>query len=251
MDAYLAPTSFIDSDSPVVCAFARSTISGATTNREKAVRLFYAVRDEIRYDPYSLSFAPEAFKASTVLATREGFCVPKAILLAAAARVVGVPSRLGFADVRNHLTSARLRALMGTDVFAFHGFTELYIEGAWVKTTPTFNRSLCERLKVAPLDFDGRQHALFHAFDAAGNRHMEYLRYHGHYADLPLEKLIDAFREHYAGIAVRLEELSRGGDAARVGTLAHGGDFENEVTADTAPAPERDATAPEDDVECD
>jgi transglutaminase-like putative cysteine protease len=239
MDAYLTPTSFIDSDSPAVRAFARSATGGATTDREKAVRLFYAVRDAIRYDPYTLSLAPEDLKASAVLAKRVGFCVPKAILLAAAARAEGVPSRLGFADVRNHLTSARLRALMGTDIFAFHGFTELYIEGAWVKTTPTFNRSLCERLNVPPLDFDGKQHALFHAFDAAGNRHMEYVRYHGHYADLPLEKLIEAFREHYGGIAARLDELARGGD------------FEKEASEGIAPAPERVATAPKSDGERD
>jgi transglutaminase-like putative cysteine protease len=212
MDVYLAPTPFVDSDAPAVRAFAASAVGEAATATEKAVRLFYAVRDEIRYDPYTFSFEPAAFKASAVLAKRVGFCVPKAILLAAVARAVGVPSRLGFADVRNHLTTARLRALMGTDVFVFHGFTELYLEQTWVKATPTFNRSLCERFNVPPLDFDGRRDALFHAFDGAGNRHMEYLRYHGHYADLPLEKVLDAFRQHYSALAARIDLLSGGGD---------------------------------------
>ena len=52
-------------------------------------------------------------------------------VLAAAARVLGVPARLGFADVRNHLTSPRLREMMNTDVFAYHGYTELLIDGRW------------------------------------------------------------------------------------------------------------------------
>jgi len=251
MEIYLAPTPFIDSDSPAVRLFAASTIGAVATDREKAIRLFYAVRDEIRYDPYALSFAPEALKASAVLAKRVGFCVPKAILLAAAARAVGVPSRLGFADVRNHLATARLRALMGTDVFAFHGFTELHLEGAWVKATPTFNRSLCERFNVPPLDFDGRRDALFHAFDAAGNRHMEYLRYHGHYADLPLEKMVCAFREHYSVLAARLDAVSRGEEDAQADVFARSGDFEKEASEGDAEASGRGAEPPGDDAKHD
>jgi transglutaminase-like putative cysteine protease len=160
------------------------------------------VRDEIRYDPYGVVLSEEFLRATTVLARGAGFCVAKAVVLAAGARAVGIPARLGYADVRNHLTTERLRAQMGTDVFAFHGFTELHLGGRWVKATPTFNRSLCDRFGVKALEFDGANDSLLHPFDAAGQRHMEYIRDRGTHADVPLDEMRAAFAEHYAGMAM-------------------------------------------------
>jgi len=161
------------------------------------VALYYAVRDEFRYDPYRIDLNPEAMKASALLARGYGFCIAKAVLLSAAARVQGIPARLGFADVRNHLTTERLRRSMGTDVFVFHGYADLLIEGKWVKATPAFNKSLCERFGVAALEFDGVHDSVFQPFDSRGNQYMEYLRDHGRYADLPLNELRLAFEKAY------------------------------------------------------
>lgn len=221
---YLQPTRFIDSDSPTVIEFARSSIGEAKTEIEHAVRLYYSVRDGIRYDPYHIDFNPETLKASAVLARKTGFCVEKAILLAAAARVVGIPSRLGFANVRNHLTTERLRRVMQTDVFVFHGYTELFLENKWVKATPAFNLSLCERFGVKPLEFDGRHDSIFHPFDHQGNRHMEYLYDYGQFADLPYEKMVDEFRTHYSRLF---------GEAG----TAINGSFEEEALAETSLKP--------------
>jgi transglutaminase-like putative cysteine protease len=197
MDEYLRPTPFIDRDSPEVVGFAREAAGDAGSDVDRAVRLFYAVRDRIRYDPYSFRITPDIFRASAVAVSEASFCVPKAILLAAAARAVGIPSRLGFADVRNHLTTKRLQELMGTDVFVFHGFTELWLGGKWVKATPTFDRALCDRFGVQPLEFDGRTDSLFHPFDRTGRRHMEYLRYRGSFADFPMDAMMEALRAAY------------------------------------------------------
>ncbi len=213
---FLQPTRFIDSDSLAVAEYARSATADAITDVEKGVKLYYAVRDGIRYDAYAITFDPSAYKASSVLAAKAGFCIQKAILLAAVAREVGIPSRLGFADVRNHLTTERLRELMGTDVFAFHGYTELFLDGRWVKATPAFNRSLCERFKVRPLEFDGNSDSLFHPFDTEGRKHMEYLRDHGHFSDFPFERMVKAFKEHY-------------GHLFRKGAAWPRGDFEKEA----------------------
>lgn len=194
---YLQPTYFIDSDSPEVSDFAYSVVGNSKTDVGKGTSLYYAVRDLIRYRPYDLIFEPYAFKASTVLAEKVSFCIPKAILLAAAARAVGIPSRLGFADVRNHLSSGRLLEILKTDVFVYHGYTELYLGGHWVKATPAFNLSLCQKFGVLPLEFDGRHDSIFHPFDVQGQRHMEYLTDHGHFADLPFEQMMRAFTEGY------------------------------------------------------
>jgi len=194
---FLAPTSFIDSAAPNVVAFARAAVDGVDDDVTRAVRLYYAVRDRIVYTPYCDYRAPDTFRASTVLGKGAGFCVGKAALLAAVARAVDVPARVGFADVRNHLCTPRLRELVGGDVFYFHGYTELQVGGRWVKATPAFDRALCDRFGVRALEFDGRDDSLFHPYDASGRRHMEYLRDRGVYADVPVAEIVATFCEKY------------------------------------------------------
>ena len=210
--ACLCPTFFIDSDNPVVAGYAERICGrkGATSDKEKAIRLYYAVRDEIRYDPYDLQYSTGALKASAVIAKGSGYCVAKAVVLAAVARQQGVPARLGFADVRNHLSTARLREVMGTDLFIYHGYTELLIEGRWVKATPAFNLSLCQRFQVRPLDFDGEHDSIFHEFTTEGERHMEYVKDHGSFSDLPFEEIFAAYRRQYPRMFAANGVVNRG-----------------------------------------
>ena len=199
---YLRPGKFIDSDHPDVMAFSSRIADAETSPVGKAVALYYAVRDGFRYDPYHIDLGREAMRASALLTRDHGFCISKAALLSAAARHQGIPARLGFADVRNHLTTPKLRQAMGTDVFVWHGFAELLLSGRWIKATPAFDRALCERFRVAPLEFDGRRDAVFQEVDARGNRFMEYLADRGHYADIPLETLRVALEEAYPLVVV-------------------------------------------------
>lgn len=194
---FLQPTRFIDSDKDNVRAFARSAVAGISGDKPQAIALYYAVRDQIIYDPYLDYTDPNVFRASAVLAAQRGFCIGKSAVLAACARAVGIPARPGYADVRNHMTSKRLRALTEGDVFYWHSYTELMIEGAWFKCTPAFDRVLCERARLAPLEFDGAHDSLFHAFDPAGRRHMEYLNDRGAFADVPFEAVLADFHRFY------------------------------------------------------
>jgi transglutaminase-like putative cysteine protease len=182
------------------------------SERERAVALYYAVRDEFRYDPYRIDLSPQGMRASRVLEIGYGWCVTKAALLAAACRAAGIPARMGFADVRNHLSTQRMRETMETDVFTWHGYADLWLEGRWVKATPAFNLSLCERFGLHPLDFDGREDSIYHPFDKSGQRHMEYLLDRGRYEDVPLDRLVADFRVRYprwlreAGTVIKLAE---------------------------------------------
>ena len=196
MNEFLAPARYVDSDHPAVVAFAREHAKGAT-DVERAVSLYYAVRDGVRYNPFLDFSRDSAFRGSVCLEAGEGFCIGKAALLAACARADGIPARVGFADVKNHLTSPRLAETMGSDLFVYHGYTELHLEGRWVKATPAFNLSLCTRFRVRPLEFDGREDSIFHPFDQDHRRHMEYLRDRGVHADVPVEEIQRAFREAY------------------------------------------------------
>jgi transglutaminase-like putative cysteine protease len=196
MKQYLESAGFIDSEHPAIKAFSSKHVKG-TGDRERAISLYYAVRDAIRYNPFLDFSDAQVFRASAVLAADEGFCVGKASLLAACARAAGIPARVGFADVKNHLTSPRLAETMGSDLFVYHGYTDLYLDGKWVKATPAFNLELCKRFRVKPLEFDGREDSIFHPFDQDNRRHMEYLRDRGTYADVPVEAIQQAFREAY------------------------------------------------------
>ncbi len=198
--AWLAPTWFIDSDSDEVAEFAataRATAADDNDHTDVAVALFYAVRDGFRYDPYVRAEGPEDYRASSVAGTAANWCTPKSVLLTAAARHCGIPARLGFADVRNHLSSEKLAAKMGTDLFIWHGYTEFLLDGTWRKASSAFNIEMCERFGVKALDFDGTTDSLMHPFDEAGARHMEYVNQRGSFNDLPLDEIQADFDRVY------------------------------------------------------
>lgn len=214
LERYLTAGEFVDSGDADVREFAWKASASAGDDVSRAMKLYYAVRDEILYDPYYGGEDPRYFRASDCLRAKRGFCIPKAALLAAAARSIGIPARVAFADVRNHLSTKKLLELMGADLFIWHSFTELYLDGRWVKATPAFNLSLCQRFGVHPLEFDGRNDSLFHEFDRKGRRHMEYVRERGNYPDVPYETIIADFKKTYPRWMALVSDGKRGNFAA-------------------------------------
>jgi transglutaminase-like putative cysteine protease len=199
---YLKSTRFLDADSDAVRRFAEQAAGAAMNDIDRAVKLFYAVRDGIRYDPFSMRLDPGIYVASHVLAAKSAFCIPKAILLAAAARALRIPCAIGLSDVVNHLTTEKLKAVMGgTTYFMHHGYAVLYLDGKWVKAAPAFNIELCERFGVLPTEFDGRSDAIFQPYDAKQRRHMEYVKDHGAWSDFPYDRVEADFRAFYPSSA--------------------------------------------------
>ena len=195
---YLKPTEFLDFEVASVRGFAEEVTRSAETDVEKAIALFYAVRDTIRYDPYRDKLDRESYQASHLLAVKAGFCLPKANLLAALARAVKIHAAIGLSDVVNHLCTDRLRRTMGgKNLFLHHGYAVLYLEGQWVKAAPAFNIELCDRFHVLPTEFDGKSDALFQPFDAKGRLHMEYVCDHGVWSDFPYDRVVGDFRDYY------------------------------------------------------
>ncbi|MFU8814306.1 MAG: transglutaminase-like domain-containing protein [Pseudomonadales bacterium] len=216
---WLEPTWFIDSDSEPVARFTDAAVGDVTDPVEIARRLFYAVRDGIRYDPYATTSESADYRASSIAQSESNWCIPKSVLLVAAARRKGIPARLGFADVRNHLTSEKLTETMATDVFAWHGYAEMLLNGQWRKLSTAFNIELCERFGVKALEFDPAQDTLMHPFDQHGRKHMEYIRQRGSYDDLPLEEILDTFIGLYPGW-----ERDEAGNVRRASSSAGEGD---------------------------
>lgn len=215
----LNATLMVDFNHSLVQAFVGEHAKGSD-DRERAVALYYAVRDGFKYDPYHAELTELGMSASTVLELGAGWCVTKATLLTAACRAIGIPSRLGFADVRNHLSTERMRQTMQTDVFVWHGYSEIWLHDAWRKATPAFNIGLCDKFGFLPLDFDGINDSIYHPFDRSGQRHMEYLRYHGSFDDVPLKRMRTDFSRVYQGMIHAKSDLKKA-------------DFEADVSKET------------------
>ena len=211
---YLDPGKYVDSNHPAVVSYAQENVGEAKTVRQKVLKFYYTIRDNIRYDPYMPIADRTSYRASDAVISKRGWCVPKAALLAACCRIYGIPARPGYADVKNHLATQRLLDLLGTDVFAWHSYCDIYIDGKWVKATPAFNLALCEKFGLKPLEFDGQNDSLFLEFDQKGNKHMEYIQDRGIFSDVPFEKILATFKKMYRADYIK----------------GAGGDFLNEVS---------------------
>ena len=193
---HLLSTPIIDADHETVQAYARENAGKSGNPVDQAVSLYYAVRDDIRYNPYKFVLTVNGLKASTTLAEGEAWCVPKAALLAACCRAMKIPARVGYGEA------------MKTDVFHWHGYTIILLDGNWVKATPAFNRELCEKFRLRTLDFDGKSDSIYHPFDLDGNKHMDYILFRGEYDDVPLEEMKETFEEVYKRLSMSSAEAS-------------------------------------------
>lgn len=216
-DASLRPTAFLDHDTPEVAAFVRTALADIApdaTPAERAVALYYAVRDGVRYEVYGADLSRDGLRASRVLRSGSGMCLHKSVVYAAALRSLGIPARLVLTDVRNHLASPRLIRLLGGDVFHQHCLTTVFLNGRWLKATPVFNGTLCRLYRMAPLDFDGSTDSVHHPFDAEGRRQMEFVRHHGEFDDLPYDAVLADLRSAHPGL------FRPGGTGFAAGSLA-------------------------------
>ena len=219
----LLNTYFLDYETDIVKNFIELHTKPNQSKSQNAVSLYYAVRDKIKYDPYHIILKKENIRASEVINRKYGYCVEKALVMVACMRGIGIPSKIGFANVKNHLSSPRLFDLMKTDVFVFHGYADIFLNGKWVKATPAFNSSLCEKTNTLPLEFDGNGDSIFHSFDREGKKHMEYLQDFGSLEDLPFERMMEEYERFYPHLNVR--------ESGSFGNFRLKASFEEEATS--------------------
>lgn len=205
----LRPTTFFDFDHPKVEQFTKDAVASETDPVQQSIRLFYAVRDQIRYDMYGVTLTPERFKASDVIARKAAFCIPKASLLVACLRSVGIPAVIGTSDVVNHFSTPKMeQAMQGSEVFMHHGYATMYLNGKWLKAVPAFNKELCDKMGAAPTEFDGHSDALLQEYDSEKNQRMTYLKNNGHWDDVPMARITEDFRAYYPAGFCKLAETA-------------------------------------------
>ncbi|MDC0230702.1 transglutaminase family protein [Aureispira] len=209
LDQYLKPGVFTDSNHPEVIAYTQNIILGIEGVKEQVIALYNAVRDDFKYNPYHIILKPYAMKASFLLTKNYGYCVEKSNLFAACVRSLGIPSRIGYSNVRNHLGTISMEEFLKTDLMVFHGYAEVFLQNHWVKATPVFNLELCDKYGVEPLSFDGENDAIFQESDKEGKPFMEYICDHGTFADVPVKRFEAEMRRHYPHLFKRQNHTTK------------------------------------------
>ena len=198
-EKYLQPTYFFDFNHKPVFNKAHEITEEFNSTREKAIALFYWVRNEIKYN--MSTYIPSVktnFKASVTLRRKNGFCVSKSVLLSSFARAIGIPARIHLCDLINHKVSQKVIDFMGTNIMYYHGYSEFYLNNKWIKLTPSFDKKTAIKGNFLPMvEFDGENDAVFPAYDNNGNKFGEYLEDRGVHADLPLDQIEEVFKEKY------------------------------------------------------
>ncbi|MBP8819896.1 MAG: transglutaminase family protein [Syntrophomonadaceae bacterium] len=188
---YLQATPYIESKHPLIREKAGEITRGLSSEVEKAVKLFNYVRDKCHYNMYATTGDIEAYRASVILAKGQGWCVQKAVLLAALCRAAGIPCGLLLVTIRNHKSPPEAVKMMQTNVFFPHMYNSIFLNGKWVKAAPTFDRKICERTGVPVVNFDGLNDAILPGEDLQGNPYIEYLEDYGMYPDLPWDFILE------------------------------------------------------------
>jgi transglutaminase-like putative cysteine protease len=204
LEIYLQPTETIECDHPRIIALANKITGGAEDDHEKARRLFLWVRDQVAYNLFNPFFLLEHYKATAILDRGRGYCVQKAMVLCTLARASGIPSRLIFADIKNHLLPKKYVELADTNLFVYHCYTDMHLGGEWIQMTPAFDQKLCKDMGYPLVDFDGRHNAIFPPTDDKGRKFVEYVHHHGAFADIPLQPMLKAWEETYGHDKVEL-----------------------------------------------
>jgi transglutaminase-like putative cysteine protease len=203
---YLEPTFYFDYGNEAIQDLIAEFQNPSLSDKEKAIGLYLKVRDGWKYNPYHISLAREKFKASVIAKKSTGNCVEKSILLIACLRGVGIPARLHLGKVKNHIAVERLTEKFGSNELTPHGMVNICLNEKWLKASPAFNKSLCEKFNVAPLDFDGENNSFLQQYNREGRLFMEYTADYGHFEDVPVEFMKKNIKEHYPHIFDREED---------------------------------------------
>ena len=195
MKNYLKETSFLDFQHPDFQSFL-APLNHLNTPHEIAETLYNFVRDTFIYDPFHLDLRADQLKASHIISKKRAWCVEKAIVFAAGLRAKGIPSRLGYAIVENHIGVERMVQVLRTSKIVFHGYVDVFLNDQWTKATPAFDQRVCALNGVEPLQWNGTNDSLFQEF-VQGEKYMEYHHDYGIFEDVPLVLMHDEMQKYY------------------------------------------------------
>ena len=201
---YLEATHHLDYHHPAIQSLI-APFRELPTQQEQATALYLRIRDGYRYNPYRISLRPDDYRASVLAPRTDAHCVDKAILYVAGLRALGIPARIHLGTVINHIAVERLTEKFGTNELSPHGMVNLYLDGKWLKASPAFNKELCKRCGVDPLEFDGASDSVFQQYDRSGQKFMEYTEDFGHFEDVPVDFMFETMARKYPVFAQKVK----------------------------------------------
>lgn len=149
----LKPTTLFDYESANIQCFLRQTGYNSADSLATAVEAIHdSVRDTIDYGVFNTPLHVD-LKASDVITEGSGFCFHKSILFVACCRKIGVPAVLCSDIVTNHVTDTAMIKLVGGVEF-LHWYTQIFLNGQWIRASPVFNSLLCKLYGIDVLRFD-------------------------------------------------------------------------------------------------
>ncbi|EAS19049.1 transglutaminase-like enzyme [Flavobacteria bacterium BBFL7] len=205
---YLKSTYFFDFEKEVIQNLISDLKSEAISNQHKTIAIYTRVRDQWRYDPYQISLLKDKYQSSHIAQKQSGNCIEKSILLISCLRALNIPARLHLGKVKNHIAVERLTEKFGSNELTPHGMVNVFLNDKWLKMSPAFNTTLCTRLNVEPLEFDGENDSFLQKYNSHGTLFMEYTDDYGHFEDVPLEFMKENIKEHYPHIFNTSEETT-------------------------------------------
>ncbi len=197
IDHALKPSACANSDHPKIVELAAKITADAGDNNQKAVQLFEYVRDAIVYSPYTPFFLPEHYLATTTLERGKGFCVQKSVVLVALLRAAGIPARLVFADMVNHRAQPHIIEMLGINLFTYHCYVEMWLDGQWLQVTPSFDQETCDKHGFPLVVFDGHNSSTLPPVDHQGRKFVEYTKHFGSFLDVPMEPMLESWYKVY------------------------------------------------------
>lgn len=195
LSAFLTETETLDFSHPVVQAYV-AEFRYLPAAKERAIAVYLKVRDGFLYDPYHLDLCSDALTASRIITRSRAWCVEKSVVCCASLRALGIPAKLGFGIVKNHVGVEKLVNYLQKDEIVFHGFVEVFLDNRWTKCTPAFDRRICRLNRVEPLQWTGDSDSLLQEYRGE-EKYMEYLHFYGTFADVPQQLMHDEMFRHY------------------------------------------------------
>lgn len=162
LEEFLRPTRSCDFTKAIVTNKAREITETTKDAQEKALKIFYWVRDQIKFGISNIDV-----RASTTLKKGYGECGNKTTLHMALLRAVGIPSRMHSVLAKRDV----LQGLIPNFVYkkmvplVSHFWCECYLDGTWISCESMLDKPLYENLlktekirkdQIPTIDWDGK-----------------------------------------------------------------------------------------------
>jgi len=193
---YLAATQLIDCSHLEIVKKKNELTQVTDTPEEKARKLFYFIRDEIRY-VFHADRDEHFYHASAILEKGRGFCTQKSILFCALARACNIPAGIHFYDIDDYTLPKNFVALLRTKRLYRHGIVSPYLNGKWNKYDATLDIKLVNRNNLIPVEFFPDRDCFMRDKTQSGDKHIEYVKNYGLVSDVSFNEIRSWFKMYY------------------------------------------------------